>query len=82
MKGPRVNGRYVFVMDCTMEILSTVQVARELGVRPDRINRAIWLGELKPPIKGPGGSFLWEHDDIERLKMLLSRKATIAGGRQ
>lgn len=60
-----------------MGILSTVQVARELGVRPDRLNRAIWLGELKPPAKGPGGSFLWGPEDIERARILLIRKGLI-----
>jgi hypothetical protein len=57
-----------------MGILSTVQVAREFGVRPDRLNRAIWLGELKPPAKGPGGSFLWGPEDIERARILLIHK--------
>lgn len=62
-----------------MEYKSTVEVGRLLGVRPDRINRLVWIGELKPPAKGPGGSFLWTQEDIERARMLLSRKAAVGG---
>lgn len=55
---------------------STREVARMLGVNPSRLARALWDGRLGPPIKAPGGAFLWTDEDIERASWLLRGRDT------
>ena len=53
---------------------STRDVARMLGVNPSRLARAVWDGRLDPPMKAPGGAFLWTSEDIERASWLLRHR--------
>ena len=53
---------------------STREVGMLLGVLPGRINRAVWEGRLKPPSRGPSGSFLWTRDDARRACWVLLRR--------
>jgi hypothetical protein len=53
----------------------TKDVARTLGIRPDALTRAIWVGRLDPPTKSPSGSFLWTEQDIERASWVLLHRA-------
>lgn len=54
-----------------MNYRSTREVAKLLGLNPSRLARAIWDGRLDPPVRAPGGGFLWTLDDIERASWLL-----------
>ena len=47
------------------EMVNTRAVAECLGVSFSRLSRAVWLGQVKPPHKSPGGDFLWTRKDIE-----------------
>ena len=58
-----------------MELFSTRQVARLLGMRPARLTKAIWDDRVSPPTKGPAGNFLWTHDDIQRVSWALLHRA-------
>jgi len=58
-----------------MAFLSTREAARLLQLNPSRLMRAIWDGRLDPPVKGPGGVFLWTDTDIERASWLLRRRS-------
>lgn len=50
---------------------STREVGAILGVRPNRISKAIWEGRLDPPLRGPSGAFLWKEADIRRSSWVL-----------
>lgn len=68
-----------------MDLMSTREVARMLGVNPSRLARAIWDRRLDPPGRAPGGAFLWTPEDVERASWLLRhRDATdvLAQGRE
>ncbi len=56
------------------KLYSTKQVAAMLHIRPDALSRAIWLGRLTAPAKGPGGSYLWTNHDIEHAGWTLLHK--------
>ena len=45
---------------------STRQAAQLLGIKPDILQKSIWLGKVSPPIKSPSNSFLWTMADIEK----------------
>ena len=47
------------------KLYTTRQVAQCLGVRPDKIQREIWLGTIRQPNK-ISNRFLWTVQDIER----------------
>jgi len=49
-----------------MQDLSTVQVARLLGVKPGRLGGAVWNGRLPRPAKVHSGAFLWQEIDTRR----------------
>ncbi len=53
----------------------TRRVGQLLGIRPGRINRAIWEGRLSPPRRGPSGAFLWARDDVRRASRVLLRRS-------
>ena len=58
-----------------MNAKSTRQVAALLGLRVHTLSRAIYEGRVAEPTKGPGGSFLWTPEDIERASWVLRRKS-------
>jgi len=49
----------------------TKDVARLLGIRPDALSRAIWIGRIDAPAKSPSGNYLWTTKDIERAAWVL-----------
>ncbi len=58
-----------------MEFYSTKHVAEILGIRPDYLCRAVWLGKVKQPDKSPQGSYLWTTTDIEAASWSLHCRA-------
>jgi hypothetical protein len=58
-----------------MDLRSTRDVARLLGVGVSRLARAVWEGRVDPPAKGPGGSYLWTRRDIERASWALRHRS-------
>ena len=54
-----------------MGIMGTRDVARRLGISASRLARAVWDGRISPPLRGPGGAFLWTLDDVERASWAL-----------
>lgn len=55
-----------------MNFLGTKQVAQLLGLKPGRINQALWDGRLQTPARGPGDSFYWAPEDIARCAKLFN----------
>ena len=53
---------------------STRQVARLLGVHPGRLERAIWVGRVRPPAKSPSGAYMWTEEAIEHASWVLRRR--------
>ena len=51
-----------------MDFKNTKQVATILGVRPYKLQRAIWEGLINEPEKSPSGNFCWKDSDIEQAK--------------
>lgn len=63
------------------KFFSTKQAANLLQLRADTLSRAVWLGRIPAPTKGPGGAFLWTEVDIERAGWaLLHRTVKVTGG--
>jgi len=58
-----------------MELRSTRDVARLLGISVSRLARAVWEGRVNAPMKGPGGAYLWNRQDIERASWVLRRRS-------
>jgi len=58
-----------------MDYQSTRQAAKTLGIRPDALARAVWIGRLDAPEKSPSGDYLWTADDINRASWVLLHKA-------
>lgn len=57
-----------------MRILSTREVGKLLAVPPSRLSRIVWDGRIPEPERGPGNSFLWNDEDVNRAsKVLLGR---------
>ena len=60
-------------------MISTVQAASVLGIRPGTLAKAVWDGRVSAPAKGPGGAYHWTIHDIERASLrLLGRSLTDA----
>lgn len=57
-----------------MDLRSTRDVARLLGIGVSRLARAVWEGRIDPPAKGPGGAYLWTRRDIERASWALRHR--------
>jgi len=57
-----------------MELRSTRDVARLLGVGVSRLARAVWEGRIEAPLKGPGGAYLWNRRDVERASWALRHR--------
>ena len=55
--------------------MSTRQAAKALGIRPDALSRAVWIGRMDEPAKSPSGDFLWTEEDINRASWVLLHKA-------
>jgi len=58
-----------------MGFRSTREVARLLGIGVSRLARAVWEGRVDPPVKGPGGAYLWTRRDVERASWVLRRRS-------
>ena len=58
-----------------MDLRSTRDVARLLGIGVSRLARAVWEGRIDPPAKGPGGAYLWTRRDIERASWALRHRS-------
>lgn len=58
-----------------MAFFSTRQVAEIFQIKPDMLSRAVWLGKVKPPLKSPQGSYLWNLKDIEAAAWAMHRYA-------
>jgi hypothetical protein len=54
---------------------STSQVAKILGIGVSALQRALWTGRVKAPLKSPQGGFLWMDSDINSASWVLRRKA-------
>jgi hypothetical protein len=54
-----------------MNLRGTRELARMLGLPPDRLNRLIWQGKLDEPQRGPGGCFCWSEADIRHAAWVL-----------
>ena len=65
-----------------MDYQSTRQAAKTLGIRPDALARAVWIGRLDPPEKSPSGDFLWTQQDIDRASWVLLHRSYISHGEQ
>jgi hypothetical protein len=55
-------------------MIGTRQAAAILGVRPGTLTRAVWEGRLAPPVKGPGGAYVWTDADLRRAAWVLLRR--------
>ena len=55
------------------QFYSTRQVARFLNIKPDALQKAIWQGRIKPPLKSPSGNYLWTIKDVESAAWVLHR---------
>ncbi len=55
----------------SMDFKSTRQVARILEVGISRLSQAVWLGRIAEPQRGPGNSFFWTAEDINRASQVL-----------
>jgi hypothetical protein len=49
-----------------MGYLSTRQAAQALGLRPDALSRAVWIGKVDAPLKSPAGDYMWDEAAINR----------------
>jgi hypothetical protein len=58
-----------------MTTYSTKQVAKILGVRPDKLSRAVWIGQIDTPEKSPSGDYLWSELNIQRASWVLLHRA-------
>jgi hypothetical protein len=56
------------------EHLNTRDAARALGVSVSKLSRAVWEGRVDSPPRGPGNSFLWSKESIERASWQLNGK--------
>ena len=54
---------------------STREVAQLLEIKPDRLQKAIWNGNVDAPTKSPSGGYLWTIDDIGQASWILLHKA-------
>ena len=54
---------------------STRQVAELLKLKPDRLQKALWLGKFNAPAKSPSGGYLWTVEDIQRASWVLLHRA-------
>ncbi len=57
------------------QFYSTRQAAAFLGMKPDALQKAVWLGRVAPPGKSPGGQYLWMAADIERAGWVLLHRS-------
>ena len=46
-----------------------------LNIRPDTLQKAIWLDRVEAPAKAPSGAYLWTDVDIQRASWALLHKA-------
>jgi len=53
---------------------STRDVGKLLGVPPSRLSRLVWDGRIPEPERGPGDSFCWTIEDINRASKALLGK--------
>ena len=63
-----------------MNYKSTRDVARILGVGTSRLSQAVWRGDIPEPEKGPGNSFCWTDEDINRASKVLLGKSYRSNG--
>jgi hypothetical protein len=47
-------------------MIGTKQAAAILGLRPGALTKAVWDDRIPPPVKGPGGAFVWTDADLRR----------------
>ena len=55
------------------QFYSTPQVAGLLDIKPDTLQKAIWQNRVTPPLKSPGGQYLWTLKDIESAAWALGK---------
>ena len=53
---------------------STKQVAQILGIGVSRLSQAVWREDIPEPERGPGNSFCWTPEDINRASWALLHK--------
>ena len=53
---------------------STKDVAGMLGIRPDTLSRAVWVGRLDRPEKAPSGDYLWSEKNLQQASWILLHK--------
>jgi len=54
--------------------VSTKEAARVLGVPLTTLAKAVWLGRVHSPAKGPGGAYHWTRDDLVRAGWALLKR--------
>ncbi len=57
-----------------MTMKSTKQVAEILGIGVARHSQAVWAGRVPQPEKGPGNSYCWTDEDIDKASRALLGK--------
>ena len=64
-----------------MKLIGTRQAAKLLGQSPGKLQQDIWHGRIgPPPQKGPSGSYLWTHEDLERYSWQILHRAYTTRG--
>lgn len=58
-----------------MRYFTTLEAARRLGVSINKLQRAIWLGQIDKPQRGPGGAYLWDDEALNRASWQLLGRA-------
>ncbi len=55
------------------QFYSTRAVAGFLHLKPDTLQKAIWQNRVTPPLKSPGGQYLWTIAYIESAAWAMGR---------
>lgn len=67
-------------MRAKMRYFTTLEAARRLGISISKLQRAIWLGKIDKPERGPGGAYLWDEAALDRASwQLLGRSYEYEG---
>jgi len=53
---------------------STRDVAQFLQMKVGTLNHAVWEGRVAEPSRGPGNTFYWSIEDIERASRVLRHR--------
>ncbi len=57
------------------DLIGTKEAAKRLGVALSNLSRAIWLGRVEQPAKGPGGAYFWTTADLEKAAWVMCHRS-------